>query len=116
MRPLVEILTYYERFAEESRFSLRALSPGVRAREGAPYFHRPEDLRQELEEAGFDDVRVFGVEGPGWMMAEFETRWADPAERTDILAVARALESKPSIAGVSAHLLGIGRKVTPGSS
>ncbi len=28
------------------------------------YFHRPEDLRRELESARFDDVRVLGVEGP----------------------------------------------------
>jgi ubiquinone/menaquinone biosynthesis C-methylase UbiE len=74
------------------------------------YFHRPEDLRRELEEAGFDDVAVFGVEGPGWMVADFDTRWADHAQRADIIAVARALESEPAIRGASAHLLGIGRK------
>jgi ubiquinone/menaquinone biosynthesis C-methylase UbiE len=73
------------------------------------YFHRPEDLRWELEAAGFDDVQVFGIEGPGWMVADFDSRWADRAQRADIMAVARALESEPSILGVSAHLLGIGR-------
>jgi ubiquinone/menaquinone biosynthesis C-methylase UbiE len=59
------------------------------------YFHRPEDLRAELEAAGFEQVRVLGVEGPGWLL---------------VLAVARALEAEPSIVGASAHLLGIGRK------
>lgn len=75
------------------------------------YFHRPEDLGRELEAAGFDDVRVFGVEGPGWMVADFDCRWADPVQRDDIMAVARALESEPAILGASAHLLGIARKV-----
>lgn len=74
------------------------------------YFHRPDDLRAELEEAGFQDVRVLGVEGPGWMVSDFDTRWENPALRADILHVARALESEPSILGASAHLLGIGRK------
>jgi ubiquinone/menaquinone biosynthesis C-methylase UbiE len=78
------------------------------------YFHRPEDLRTELETAGFQDVGMFGVEGPGWIVSDFEGRWADGALRADIMNVARALESEPSIVGASAHLLAIGRK--PGSN
>jgi len=74
------------------------------------YFHRPEDLRAELEQAGFSEVEVMGVEGVAWMFADFESRWADEALRQDILNVARALEAEPSIVGASAHLLGIGRK------
>jgi SAM-dependent methyltransferase len=75
------------------------------------YFHRPEDLHAELEEAGFSDVTVMGVEGVAWMFADFESRWADEALRQDILSIARALEAEPSIVGASAHLLGIGRKL-----
>jgi hypothetical protein len=74
------------------------------------YFHRPEDLRAELERAGFDEVTVLGVEGPGWLLGDFDGRWADPVLRKDILDVARAVESQPSMLGVSPHLLGIGRK------
>ena len=74
------------------------------------YFHRPEDLQAELEAAGFDDVGVLGVEGPAWMLPDFDTRWSDPASRQEILAVARLLESERSIVGASAHLLGVGRK------
>ena len=73
------------------------------------YFHRPEDLRLELQHAGFEQVRVLGVEGPGWMLGDFENRWADPVSRRDIVDVARALESEASIVGASAHLIGIGR-------
>ena len=74
------------------------------------YFHRPEDLHAELADAGFEDVKVLGVEGPGWLLPDFEARWADGALRTDIIDVARALESERSIVGVSAHLIGLGRK------
>ena len=74
------------------------------------YFHRPEDLRQEMLAAGFDAVDVLGVEGAGWMVSNFDERWADPVMREDLLATARAFESEPSMLGVSAHLLGIGRK------
>lgn len=75
------------------------------------YFHRPQDLRAELEDAGFAEVEVMGIEGVAWMFADFESRWADEALRRDILNIARALEAEPSIVGASAHLLGIGRKL-----
>lgn len=74
------------------------------------YFHRPDDLRAELTAAGFEDVTVLGIEGPGWILPDFDARWNDPALRKDLLDVARAFESGPSVVGVSAHLLGIGRK------
>jgi hypothetical protein len=48
--------------------------------------------------------------GPAWLFSDFDARWADPALRKDMLEVARALEAEPSILGVSAHLLGLGRK------
>ena len=44
------------------------------------YFHRPDDLLRELESAGFRDARVFGVEGPGWMLSDLDARWNDAAE------------------------------------
>lgn len=71
------------------------------------YFHRPEDLRDELAEAGFAEARVLGVEGPAWLVADFETRWANPVLRGDMVAVARAVEAEPAMLGVSAHLLGL---------
>ena len=74
------------------------------------YFHRPDYLRSELQVAGFRDVRVLGVEGPGWMLQDFDIRWEDAELRKDLLDVGRALEFEPSVVGVSAHLLGIGRK------
>jgi hypothetical protein len=60
--------------------------------------------------AGFHDVRVLGVEGPGWMLHDFDARWENPALGKDLLDVARILEEESSAIGVSAHLLGIGRK------
>jgi len=74
------------------------------------FFHRPEDLRIEIEAAGFVDARVLGVEGPGWTFGDFDARWEDPAQRNELMDVARRLEAEPSIIGASAHLLGTGRK------
>lgn len=74
------------------------------------YFHRPDDLREELEAAGFRDVRVLGVEGPGWILSDLKARWEDEAAREVVLATARVLEDAAAIVGASAHLLGIGWK------
>jgi hypothetical protein len=74
------------------------------------YLHRPEDLAEELTEAGYRDIRVFGVEGPGWLMPDFEARWNDAASRNAIVRVARLLEEERSMTGASAHLLAVGYK------
>jgi ubiquinone/menaquinone biosynthesis C-methylase UbiE len=74
------------------------------------YLHRPEDLRAELEAAGFGSPSVLGVEGPGWILTDFDERWNNAALQNNLVDVARALEAEPSVTGASAHLLGFGRK------
>lgn len=71
------------------------------------YFHRPEELADEVRDAGFDAVSLLGVEGPGWLMQE---HWSDPGRREQMLFAARAVESEPSLSGLSSHLLAVGTK------
>jgi ubiquinone/menaquinone biosynthesis C-methylase UbiE len=73
------------------------------------WFHRPEELRAELEAAGFDVEGVLAVEGPLWLLGDLDERWADEVERDRLLAAVRAVESEPSLLGVSAHLLATSR-------
>jgi hypothetical protein len=63
-----------------------------------------------LETAGFTDANGLGVEGPAWLLADFDERWDDAALRDDLLDVARRVEAEPCIIGVRAHLLRVGRK------
>ena len=74
------------------------------------YFHRPDELRAEVTSAGFHCRVVLGLEGPGWILPDFDHRWADARKRDDLLRVARALESEVSIVGLSAHLLAVATK------
>jgi ubiquinone/menaquinone biosynthesis C-methylase UbiE len=74
------------------------------------YFHRPEELESELAAAGFSDVAVLGLEGPGWLFPDFDERWSDARRREDLLRCARQLEFERSIQAVSAHLLAVGRR------
>lgn len=74
------------------------------------YFHRPEDLQEEVESAGFACERLLGLEGPAWLLPEFDGLWSDPRRREDVLRAARALAAEPSIRGASAHLIAVARK------
>lgn len=79
------------------------------------YFHRPEDLRAEVEGAGFAIEGVYGLEGPGWFLPDLAERWADPRRRDDLLRLAQELQSEPSVLGISAHLLTVARKGATGN-
>ena len=76
------------------------------------FFHLPRELEDEVREAGFERVEILGLEGPGWMLADLEARWADPARRRQILDAARAIEREPTLMGLHAHILAVGRKPT----
>jgi SAM-dependent methyltransferase len=71
------------------------------------FFHHPDELRTEVEEAGFEVDALVGIEGPGWL---FERRWSDAAGRERLLSAARAVETEPSLAGLSSHLLAVAAK------
>jgi len=64
------------------------------------FFHRPDELRAELEAAGFAVEELLGVEGPGWMVGE------PPAS----LVAAELADPYPELLALSAHLLAVGRR------
>ena len=76
------------------------------------YFHRPRDLGSEIAEAGFVDVEVLPVEGIGWIIPDFEERWAVEANRQLILDLIERTERVPELLGASQHLLAVGHKTT----
>lgn len=74
------------------------------------FFHRPGELSRELIAAGFRVEEVCAIEGPGWLARDFDDLWTDQAQRARLLAVIRKVEREPSILGVSAHIMAVGRK------
>lgn len=74
------------------------------------YFHQPEELQAEAEEAGLRVEAVYGVEGPGWLMGGIEEKWADDVMRERLLWLARLTEQDPRTRSLSAHLLLAGRR------
>jgi SAM-dependent methyltransferase len=74
------------------------------------FFHHPDELRREVEDAGLTPERVLAVEGPAWLLADFDRHWDDPGRRERLLQVVRRLEAEPSVLGASAHIVAVGRK------
>lgn len=73
------------------------------------HFHRPDELRQEVLDAGFLGVDLYAIEGLGNVVPDFEARWADSERRERLLDVIRRTEQDPALFGISAHLLAVGR-------
>ena len=69
------------------------------------YFHRPDELAGELVDAGLAVQGIYGIEGPGWLFPDIAERMQDDRRRTEVVHVARLLESEPSLIGASAHIM-----------
>jgi len=74
------------------------------------YLHHSDDLAQEIRDAGLVLDGVLAVEGPGWLVPDFDARWHDEQRRQQLLAAIAYIEREPSMIGVSAHLLAIARR------
>ena len=71
------------------------------------FFHHPDELHGEVADAGLELEGIYGLEGPGWLLPRL---WDEPERREEVLFAARAVESEPALAGLSAHLLAIMRR------
>jgi hypothetical protein len=69
------------------------------------FFHHPDQLREEVTEAGLVVNEVVGIEGLAGWLPQLAARWDDPVERDRILWSARVVEDEPTLSGLSAHLL-----------
>lgn len=74
------------------------------------YFHRPEELVNELARAGFKLEKLAAIEGPGWMAKDFDRLWRDVVQRERLLRYIRTLEYAPELVGASPHFMAIARK------
>lgn len=77
------------------------------------YFHRAEELVEELVASGLEDGRVFGIEGPAWSLVKAaEQQPGDgPTEKliASALTAARLAEPYAELLSASSHLLAVGR-------
>ncbi|GAB2900089.1 hypothetical protein GCM10022245_39190 [Streptomyces mayteni] len=79
------------------------------------YFHSAEELRNEVDAAGFAGAEVFGIEGPTWgMLKATEQFTGESAIGTPLfesaLVAARMAEPYPELLAASSHLISVARR------
>jgi SAM-dependent methyltransferase len=74
------------------------------------YFHQPEELAAECAAAGLTHEATTAVEGPAWLLPDIDEWLADGQRRATLLRALAALETEPTLLGVSAHLLAVARR------
>jgi hypothetical protein len=92
----------------------RVEGTGVLAPFGADMFsgytHRPQELAEEITEAGLDLDDLVGVEGMLLTGTDLADRLADPVARNILLETARATERVPELLGLHPHLIATARR------
>jgi SAM-dependent methyltransferase len=71
------------------------------------YFHHPDELKAELQDAGMSHKVTLGILGPAWMIPDLDASWQDPAQREVILDIARLTEHEPVL---GPRLMAVARK------
>jgi ubiquinone/menaquinone biosynthesis C-methylase UbiE len=74
------------------------------------FFHRPQELAQEVAEVGLTLETLVAVEGPAMLIPDLDDWWADPSRREQLLALIARVEREPSLLGISPHLMAISRR------
>lgn len=77
------------------------------------YFHDPDELLGEVQDADLRFEALLGVEGPGWLLADFDQQWDRLGLREQMLDAARRIETEPSLMGMQSHMLAVGQKPEP---
>jgi len=107
-RWLIEDPDFMEMIRRELTDGIHIPPPGWPGLFTTAFFHHPDELKEELEEAGFIHQETLAVQGPGWIVPDFEDRWRDERQRQALLIVVRRLEREPTVLGISPHLLAVG--------
>jgi ubiquinone/menaquinone biosynthesis C-methylase UbiE len=74
------------------------------------FFHHPDELRNEMEEAGFSVEKIAAIEGPAMWMKSFDSDWRNAERQALLLEFLSVTEEEPAIVASGSHFLAIGRK------
>jgi len=77
------------------------------------YFHRPEQLRDEFEEAGMTYINTYAVEGMVWLDKNyFETR-GDEKKKAALMELLKLTENDQALLALSPHMMIAAKKNSP---
>ena len=69
------------------------------------FFHRPEEMEEEVAEVGLRQKGLFSVQGPGEYAKDLDDRMADPRKREQLLDLVRLVEQERTLMGMASHFV-----------
>jgi len=76
----------------------------------AAYFHRPNELKAEFEEAGLVYLDTYAVEGMIWLDKNYFESRSDPKKKQTMMELMQITERDPALLSLSPHMMIVGRK------
>ena len=76
------------------------------------YLHHPLEFREEIIKCGFQEVVLKAIEGPIWQEGLVNNLRKDQVGWERLLSILETIEEEKSLIGASAHIMGIGKKVS----
>ena len=74
------------------------------------FFHRPEELEDEVSETGLRQRGIFSVQGPGEYVRDLESRMSEASRREQLLELTRLVEEERTLMGMASHLAIVAEK------
>ena len=71
------------------------------------FFHHPDELKAELAEVGMLLDEIVGIQGPGWIVPDFEENLKSPERLGILVEIARCMEKDPVL---NLHMLAVARR------
>jgi hypothetical protein len=74
------------------------------------YLHHPNELKEEIQKNGFENVTIRAIEGPVWDKHSIEALAQNEEEWEKVLMFLEQIETEESILGASPHIMAAARK------
>lgn len=74
------------------------------------YMHTPDEIKNELAESGFSEIKLIAVEGFANAL-NADVLFKDSESAPYLLEYIKKTESTPELLGVTGHIIAIGRKI-----
>ena len=73
------------------------------------FFHRPDELAEEVAASGFALRKIYAVEGPAVILRtrELNERLRNKVARRRLMSFIAAVETEPTLLGISSHILAV---------
>jgi hypothetical protein len=69
------------------------------------FFHRPAELLDEVVESGFNEPKLFAVEGMVWLDSKYFESRSDPKKKEAMMELLKTTEEKPDLLSFSPHMM-----------